>query len=71
MKRISPLIIALALGTSALFGLSVAPAMANQRPIECSYPNASTDHPEWFAVGGQCEVSYPQPGNHAGEFGSN
>ena len=69
MKRISPLIIAVALGSSALFGLSVAPAMADQKPAECSYPNASAQHPDWFAVGGQCEITYPHANNHNGEFG--
>ena len=69
MKRISPLIIAVALGSSALLGFSVAPVLANNNnkkssanttPIECSYPNAAANHPDWFAVGGQCELTYPQ-----------
>ena len=65
MKRTSPLIIAIALGSSALLGFSVAPALAdnnngNSTPIECSYANAAANHPDWFAVGGQCELTYPQ-----------
>ena len=64
MKRISPLLIAVALGSSALLGFSVAPVLADSTPIECSYPNAVANHPDWFAVGGQCEVTYNHVNNH-------
>jgi hypothetical protein len=36
-------------------------------PLECSLPDAKTDHPEWFLKGGYCTNAFIQTDHYVGK----
>ena len=59
--------ILIAVGAAAALLLATAPATVTLAadnsasiPLECSLPDAKTDHPDWFRKGGYCENMFIQ-----------
>jgi hypothetical protein len=69
MRRILMVAVAAAALLAATTPAAVTLAADNSAalPLECSLPDAKTDHPEWFRKGGYCTNAFIQTDHYVGQ----